>query len=155
MGAIRKVVLVLAVVAAIVSVVGLIAATRNSIEVMRLSAIPIFIVVFAAWFLALRIATKVAHGTKADGIPGVAQLYGLSVAAFRAPVWALGLSALSVFAIAVFGSSGRVHGISTPYEARVTGTALLGFLLLSIPVLTSRHPVATSLGGLTTRSSGP
>src|SRR5258706_1331611 len=155
MGAIRKVVVVLAVVAMIVSVVGLVAATHDSIEVMRLSAVPITIVVFAAWFLALQTATKVAHGTKADGIPGIAQFYGLFVAGVRAPAWALSLSALSGIAIAVCGSSGIVHHLSTPYEARVTGSALLGFLLLSIPVLTSRHPVAISIGGLTTRSSGP
>jgi len=155
MGAIRKVVLVFAVVATIVSVVGLIAATHDNIEVMRLSSIPIFVVVIAAWLLALQIATKVAHGTKVDGIPGLAQIYGLFVAAARAPAWALSLSALSGIAIAAFGSSGNVHHITTPYEARVTGSAQLGFLLLSIPVLTSRHPVARSIGGLTTRSSGP
>ena len=156
MSAVRAAVLALGVVATVVAVVALVAAARNNVSVTRLTEIPVAFVAFATWYLALRIATKVAHGSNVDGVPGLAQLYGLGAAAMRAPVWSLGLSAISMISIALLGASGRVHRIAvTSAEAQITGSALLGFLLISIPVLASRHPAATSIGSLTTRSSGP
>jgi hypothetical protein len=156
MGVLRTVLLGFGVTAMVVTVAALLAAAHGNVTPTRIIEIPVAVVVFPAWLLALLLAAKVARGSKVDGIPGLAHLYGLGVAAKRAPPWAITLAVIAALAVAIHGASGRVqHMAVTPTDAKITCAALLGFLIISVLVLASRHPVVVAAGGLTTHSSGP
>lgn len=122
-----------------------VAATGNFLW-MRYAETPLCLITFASWLVALLIASRVAEADSKVFFPGLKQFVGLWLATRRAPIWAVLVSACSLLALLFLGASGSVHELpTTPTEAKIAGSAILGFLSISLPTVLTMHPAANRL----------
>jgi hypothetical protein len=137
----RRLLVHLTVIGLAVTIACLLQAESGEVSWMRYASYPLFALSFAAWWLAIDMATRIADSDSAVVFPGLKQLVGLWLAVRHAPVWALVISASSLVSLSLLGGSGSVSGLPhSPDEAKIIGTVFVAFLAVSLPALSSSHP---------------